>query len=72
MNNEFIKLLKPQNIFKNKKRLGPNEDGGYVLPEFIFEESTALFTYGVGYDTRFEEAYSATYNKPSYLFDHTV
>ena len=72
MNNEFIKLLKPQNIFKAKKRLGPNEDGGYVLPEFIFEESTALFTYGVGYDTRFEEAYSATYNKPSYLFDHTV
>ena len=72
MNNEFIKLLKPQNIFKNKKRLGPNEDGGYVLPEFVFKNSIALFTYGVGHDSRFEEEFSITYNKPSYLFDHTI
>lgn len=72
MTNEFIKLLKPQNIFKNKIRLGPTEDGGYVLPEFVFEECDALFTYGVGYDSRFEEAFSTKYKKPSYLFDHTI
>jgi hypothetical protein len=72
MTNEFIKLLKPQNIFANKRRLGPNEDGGYVLPEFVFKDSVALFTYGVGHDSRFEEEYSTTYKKPSYLFDHTI
>jgi len=29
---KFIELLKPQNIFLEKKRLGPSEDGGYVVP----------------------------------------
>lgn len=67
----FIELLKPQNIFKPKKRLGPSEDGGYVMPEFVFEECSALFTYGVGREIRFEEEFEKKYNKPVYLFDHT-
>jgi hypothetical protein len=69
---DFITLLKPFDIGQNKKRLGPNEDGGYVLSEFLYENCSALFTYGVGHDTRFEEEFVRTYNKPAYLFDHTL
>jgi hypothetical protein len=70
--NDLIKLLKPQNIFMTKRRLGaPNEDGGYVMADYVYENCTALFTYGVGNDTRFEEDFSVKYKKPSYLFDHT-
>lgn len=69
---DFITLLKPFDIGHNKKRLGPNEDGGYVLSEFLYDNCSALFTYGVGHDTRFEEEFVRTYNKPAYLFDHTL
>ena len=69
---DFIKLLKPQNIFKPKKRFGPAEDGGYVLPEFVFDECSALFSYGIGRDSRFEVDFGDTYKKPAYLFDHTI
>jgi len=72
MTNEFIKLLKPQNVFLTKKRLGPNEDGGYTMPEFVYENCSALFTYGVGSDARFELEFAKTYPKPIYLFDHEV
>jgi hypothetical protein len=72
MTNEFIELLKPQNVFLTKKRLGPNEDGGYTMPEFVFENCSALFTYGVGAENRFELEFVKEYNKPAYLFDHTV
>lgn len=72
MKNEFIRLLKPQNIFKEKMRLGPKEDGGYVFPKFVFDECTALFSYGIGSDSRFENEFCQTYHKPAYLFDHTT
>jgi len=72
MDRKFIELLKPQNIFMDKKRLGPLEDGGYVMPEFVFNNCSALFTYGVGNEIRFEEEFTRVYNKPSYLFDHTI
>ena len=54
MTNEFIKLLKPQNVFLTKKRMGANEDGGYVMLDYVLENCSALFTYGVGGDTRYE------------------
>ena len=72
MKNDFIELLRPQNIFMVKKRLGPSEDGGYVMPEFVFENCAAIMTYGVGNDSRFEEEFNKIYNKPAYLFDHTL
>jgi hypothetical protein len=72
MNNDIIKYLKPQNVFLTKKRLGPHEDGGYVMPEFILENCNALMTYGVGNDIRYEEEFSRLYNKNVYLFDHTI
>jgi len=79
MDNTFIKLLKPNKVYTSKgyscltkKRIGPQEDGGYIMADFVLENCSALFTYGVGGDDRFEVEFSTTYNKPSYLFDHDV
>lgn len=69
---KFIDLLKPYDISNEKIRLGPPEDGGYVTSVTAIENSVALFTYGVGNDIRFEEHYTRLYNKPVYLYDHTI
>lgn len=72
MKDSIIELLRPQNIFKSKKRLGAShEDGGYIVAEYICENCAALFSYGIGNDTRFEEDFSSQYHKPTYMFDHT-
>lgn len=71
MEQNFIKLLKPKNIHQTKRRIGPPEDGGYVMTEEVMKECSALMTYGVGHDTRYEEEFVRTYNKPAFLFDHT-
>ena len=72
MDKKILPLLKPQNVFLDKKRIGPEEDGGYVMPELVLEKCSALFTYGVGGDTRYEEDFVKQYNKKAYLFDHTT
>jgi hypothetical protein len=69
---DFLRVLKPYNIFQKKKRLGPNEDGGYVCSEFVLDNCSSLMTYGVGHDIRYEEEFFRLYNKPTYLFDHTL
>lgn len=75
----MLKHLKPQNIGVKKVRLGPSTpgehnhgDGGYVTPENILLEASALVTYGVAGDIRYEQDFQKKYNKPAYLFDHTV
>jgi len=72
MTNEFIKLLTPQNVFLSKKRIGPPEDGGYVMLDYVLENCSALFTYGVGGDSRYEIEFAEIYKKPTYLFDHVL
>lgn len=74
MNNspDLISCLKPEDTFLTKIRLGPNEDGGYVVPEIILEKCNYLFTYGVGSDIRYEEDFVEKYGKPAFLFDHTI
>lgn len=72
MNTNFMALLKPQNVFQEKIRLGPPEDGGYVIPESVLQKCSALMTYGVGNETRYEEEFFKLYKKPTYLFDHTT
>jgi hypothetical protein len=62
----------PKNIFHKKVRLGPRQDGGYVFSDDIFKNCQALLTYGVGQDIRFECDFIMRYQKPSYLFDHTI
>lgn len=68
----MINLLRPKNVHFPKKRIGPPEDGGYVMPEIVLERCSAVFTYGVGNEIRYEKEFSETYHKPAYLFDHTV
>lgn len=72
MSTEFIELLRPNNVNHTKVRIGPPEDGGYVITNEMIADCTTLMTYGVGHDTRFEEQFTATYHKPALLFDHTI
>jgi hypothetical protein len=69
---DFIDYLKPQHIFMKKTRFGPKDDGGYVMPEIVLSNCSALFTYGIGHDSRFEEEFGSKYKKPVYMFDHTI
>lgn len=68
---EFINLLRPKNTFSEKVRIGPNQDGGYVLTKGIIDNSKCVFTYGYGGDSNFEEDLYGRYNIPSYIYDHT-
>lgn len=75
----MLHLLKPQDIKSPKVRLGPSTpgehnhgDGGYVTPEVMITKSVGLVTYGVAGDIRYEVDYATKYNKPAFLFDHTV
>lgn len=69
---DILECLRPENTFFVKKRLGPDEDGGYVVPEIVLEKCSALMCYGVGGDMRYEEEFAEKYKKPTLLFDHTV
>jgi len=68
----MLKYLKPVDANLKMKRLGPDEDGGYVMPEKVLDECVALFTYGVGNEIRYELDFHNQYNKPTYVFDHTI
>jgi len=69
---DFFNALRPYNVFHPKVRLGPPEDGGYVVNEIMLDKSTCLMTYGVGGDMRYEIDYCGRYQKNAYLFDHTI
>ena len=68
----MLDLLKPKNVHHVKTRLGPKEDGGYVMPEIVLEKCSTLFNYGVGYNYSYEEEFALKYKKPVHMFDHTV
>lgn len=72
MKSELFELLQPQDIHQEKRRLGALQDGGYVMPVSVLEKCDALFTYGVGGDTSYEEDFYKHYKKPVWLFDHTL
>lgn len=75
---DFIDLITPKKINHKKIRLGPREDGGYVVSECMLSNAESLFTYGAGdfvsrpENIGFEKDFVKKYNKPAYLFDHTV
>jgi len=72
MEKNFFNYLKPKDLNQKKIRLGPNEDGGYVCSEFLFEQCSTLFNYGVGNECRYEFDFVKRFDKPAYLFDHTI
>lgn len=67
----LLKLLKPVCINSEKVRLGQNQDGGYVINEVAIKNSSILYTYGVGGDTGYEQAYRAMTGNPVMLYDPT-
>jgi hypothetical protein len=69
---KLINYLKPKNVNLTKKRLGPHRDGGYVIPEIILEKCSSLFNYGVENEMGYEVEFAETYNKPVFMFDHTI
>lgn len=70
-NMSLLKLLKPVCINSEKVRLGQNQDGGYVINKVAIENSSILYTYGVGGDTGYEVAYRAMTGNPVMLYDPT-
>lgn len=68
----LIDYLKPKNVNLSKKRLGPKKDGGYVIPELVLEKCSSLFNYGVENEMNYEIEFAETYNKPVFMFDHTI
>lgn len=66
-----LNFLRPISI-KNKIRIGPKLDGGYVVYEPALNSSDTLVTYGVGWDIKFEVDYHETTGNDVHMFDHTM
>ena len=69
MNN--LNFLKPVSI-KNKMRVGPEYDGGYVVYKPSLYNVDVLMTYGVGWDINFEVDFYNLTNKTIHMFDPTM
>jgi Methyltransferase FkbM domain len=69
MNN--LNFLRPVTI-NRKKRLGRHFDGGYIVYERLLEQTDILLTYGVGWETSFEEHFNNLTNKTVLMFDPTM
>ncbi|WP_276089683.1 FkbM family methyltransferase [Pedobacter sp. JY14-1] len=66
-----IHFLNPINL-KNKIRLGPNGDGGYVIYNQTLKDIDVLVTYGVGWEIRFEKHFNELTGKEVLMFDPTM
>lgn len=67
----LVDLLTPKSCVLPKKRFGPDNDGGYVMPTRQFDVK-AIFGYGVGHDVSFENQLAELWDVPAHVFDHTV
>lgn len=56
----------------NKMRLGPNEDGGYVVYKPSLYKIDLLLTYGVGWDIDFEIDFYNLTGKKILMYDPTL
>lgn len=68
----MLDLLRPKNTNYSKIRLGDASDSGYVIPEIVLKKCNAIFSYGVGSNWTCEKEFIDKYNKPVYMFDHTL
>ena len=68
----MLKYLIPKRTDHELVRLGPREDGGYVVPRFALDRCSCLFSYGIGAEYRAELEFIEHYQKPIYSFDHTI
>ena len=54
----------------SKTRVGPKEDGGYVLLDHDLNQINVLYSYGVGADYRFEQSMFSSYGCIGRLLVH--
>lgn len=66
-----VGILKPVPL-KRMTRIGSRSDGGYVVYDRLFSETDILLTYGVGWDTSFEEHFHQITGKGALMFDPTM
>lgn len=66
-----LDFLKPIGI-KEKIRIGNTYDGGYVVYKNILPQTDILVSYGVGWDTAFEDHFNRFTNSPVLMFDPTM
>jgi hypothetical protein len=67
----MINKLKVYNVGE-KTRVGSANDGGYVLPLQMLQDSEYLFSYGIADDISFDEHYIQLTNSKVYGYDHTI
>lgn len=71
LNMDALQFLRPISV-KGKSRLGPEMDGGYVVYNRILKDTTALVTYGVGWEIGFEQHFSEQTGSKVLMFDPTM
>lgn len=71
----FMKIRHPLTVFESpyeKRRIGRDNDGGYVVCTGEPMKCSALISAGVNDDISFEEAFLKEHNVPCFAFDGTV
>lgn len=68
---DLFSFLKPVHV-RGKVRLGNDFDGGYVVYANILVDTDVLVSYGVGWDTTFEEEFNQITQKRVLMFDPTM
>jgi len=71
-NSHLISILQPYNIegiSNSLARFGKENDGGYIVPRFILENSDVVMSYGVANDISFETDLINKFNINVYAFD---
>jgi hypothetical protein len=55
MNSQYVKrLLTPRNIGHEKIRIGPKHDGGYVISKTCLDQTSAVYSLGIGDEVGFD------------------
>ena len=67
---DIKKELVPHTINFPKFRFGGKEDGSYVICDL--PEYDGLYSYGSNDQTEFEREFYQKYEKPSWVYDHTI
>ena len=71
MDKIITRLLCPHVTQYKKTRIGGDVDGGYVICETDIVPD-ALYSYGSNDKISFERDFYSKYNKPCYVYDHTI
>ena len=68
---ELKSLIRPYETDLPKRRIGEDEDGGYIISELPVKYE-AVYSYGSNDQTTFEREIYRLYGTESYVYDHTI